>query len=140
MDSDNPLPVLRHRSGCAECGKDEQQLRRGFCHACYERKRRRGDLQNLGQLRNEQHGNWRGSDIAIAGHRARAKRMFDVGPCERCGAARSERHHKDGDPSNNSLDNIAILCRRCHQIVDGRLAKAVERLTGRRDWTPGMVG
>lgn len=42
--------------------------------------------------------------------------------CERCGERKpTERHHLDGDTGNNDLANLAILCRRCHMEVDGRL-------------------
>jgi hypothetical protein len=42
--------------------------------------------------------------------------------CERCGVVPPlDRHHKDGNPRNNDRSNIACLCRRCHQAVDGRL-------------------
>ena len=44
-------------------------------------------------------------------------------PCNRCGkdlktATRHEwcTHHIDGDRTNNSLDNLELLCKRCHQI------------------------
>ena len=38
--------------------------------------------------------------------------------CERCGATppvRLERHHKDRNPLNNSMDNLEVLCARCHR-------------------------
>jgi hypothetical protein len=42
--------------------------------------------------------------------------------CERCGVVPPlDRHHKDGNPRNNDRSNIACLCRRCHQTVDGRI-------------------
>ena len=41
--------------------------------------------------------------------------------CEECEAPAVDRHHKDGDPSNNDLTNVASLCRRCHMLADGRL-------------------
>lgn len=44
-------------------------------------------------------------------------------PCNRCGmdlrdATRGKwcGHHIDHDPKNNSLHNLEILCKRCHQI------------------------
>ena len=35
--------------------------------------------------------------------------------CQRCGMyGRLEVHHRDGDPSNNTPDNLTTYCRRCH--------------------------
>jgi hypothetical protein len=55
------------------------------------------------------------------------RRLRDLGTtCSRCGETKSlERHHIDGDPGNNDLGNISVLCRRCHMEVDGRLAAFV---------------
>lgn len=54
--------------------------------------------------------------------RARAERLYpDVGMCERCGLVPAyDRHHIDGDAQNNARWNLLFVCRRCHQIVDGR--------------------
>ena len=41
---------------------------------------------------------------------------------------RVERHHRDGDQHNNERANVALLCRRCHMVVDGRLERAVRNL------------
>jgi len=68
------------------------------------------------------HHSWKGDDICERSGRTRAGRIFDViGPCEKCGKLKAERHHKDGNTANNSPANIEILCRRCHMIADGRL-------------------
>lgn len=32
-----------------------------------------------------------------------------------------DRHHRDGNVGNNEPENIVILCRRCHMLIDGRL-------------------
>lgn len=69
----------------------------------------------------EKHPLWKGDAASLAAGRMRAGRMYrNVGPCTRCGAEKGERHHIDSNPLNNEPDNIAILCRRCHQAVDGR--------------------
>lgn len=46
-----------------------------------------------------------------------------IGFCERCGKDLSDAgkgcwctHHKDKDRSNNSIDNLELLCKRCHQL------------------------
>lgn len=57
--------------------------------------------------------------------RYRARKLFQLPAwCERCRTARAiDRHHRDGDPGHNDIENIAFLCRRCHMIEDGRLAR-----------------
>lgn len=61
--------------------------------------------------------------------RKRAQRLFPaLGICTECGSKPAvERHHRDGDTENNAPDNVTPVCRRCHMILDGRLAQ----LTGR---------
>jgi hypothetical protein len=57
--------------------------------------------------------------------RYEARKLYALGgPCQRCSAAPAvDRHHKDGNTRNNSPDNIALLCRRCHMTEDGRLER-----------------
>lgn len=51
-----------------------------------------------------------------------ARRWFQLPElCDRCKTVPPvDRHHKDGNPLNNDRSNIAFLCRRCHQMEDGR--------------------
>jgi 5-methylcytosine-specific restriction endonuclease McrA len=38
--------------------------------------------------------------------------------CERCGSDyRITIHHKDGNPFNNQLENLEVLCWNCHSLV-----------------------
>jgi len=70
----------------------------------------------------EAHYAWKGNAISDIIGRQRARRLYPViGPCERCGSPKSERHHIDGNPRNNARENISILCRKCHMIVDDRI-------------------
>lgn len=52
--------------------------------------------------------------------RKQAQRRYPIAPddrCDACGGIKTlQRHHKDHDPSNNSPENIAILCRTCHAL------------------------
>lgn len=74
--------------------------------------------------RGSNHPSWKGDDANTGTKRARAQRMFALTICERCGEADArDRHHRDGNTGNNCRKNIAILCRRCHMIEDGRLLK-----------------
>lgn len=61
-------------------------------------------------------------DRAGNGHQF-ARRWFSMPEfCEDCEVAPPlDRHHKDGDSSNNDPANVAFLCRRCHMAADGRL-------------------
>ena len=44
-----------------------------------------------------------------------SRKMIPKGPCLRCGAPRArDVHHKDGDHSHNSPENLERLCRSCH--------------------------
>jgi len=46
--------------------------------------------------------------------------------CPDCGRSQAELrtglevHHKDGNPSNNELDNLVAVCRPCHNIREGK--------------------
>ena len=46
--------------------------------------------------------------------RSRALRKFPARPCERCGTAKAERHHKDENTLNNDPSNVEFLCKPCH--------------------------
>lgn len=64
----------------------------------------------------EQHYRWTGNAISRTGGRKRALKLYPENvPCEKCGAEKSERHHRDGDTANNSPGNIARLCGLCHK-------------------------
>lgn len=49
------------------------------------------------------------------------KTMPVLGKCDLCDNSACDRHHKDGDPTNNTIENIQALCRKCHMQEDGRL-------------------
>jgi hypothetical protein len=57
-----------------------------------------------------------------SGHKA-AQRRFKAEVCLLCGVKkRLQRHHKDQNPTNNSPNNIMILCQTCHtqiHMIDG---------------------
>lgn len=65
--------------------------------------------------------------ITPAGGRTRSRRWFPKEPCEICASAKSERHHKDSNPTNTDKGNIQFLCRRHHMEIDGRLQNRNER-------------
>jgi hypothetical protein len=97
-----------------------------------------GNAELWHEPRGEAHHAWLGDGVSVKGGRTRALRAFpDVGPCHDCGDAPAERHHKDGNTANNTPSNIGVLCRRCHMLVDGRMAAfrrlALENLDAARD-------
>ena len=72
------------------------------------------------------HPNWLGDAITEKSGRSRAIRAFPIiGGCTKCGKARAERHHKNGNTADNRPENIEIVCRRCHMREDGRLEKVM---------------
>jgi len=52
--------------------------------------------------------------LTKAGHRAKSRKMRGM-VCEACGYQHDlHAHHKDGDYTNNSPENIQTLCTHCH--------------------------
>ena len=49
----------------------------------------------------------------MAEHR-KARMLCPPGPCEKCGAEKSEVHHKNEDWRDHRLENLQRLCRSCH--------------------------
>ena len=48
-------------------------------------------------------------------HTKDINKLRDKGRCQDCGSKRFiETHHIDGNPQSNSLDNLIILCKKCH--------------------------
>ena len=54
--------------------------------------------------------------------------------CEKCGLSEwlnknipLEVHHKDGDPLNNTLDNLELLCPNCHALTDNYRGKNINK-------------
>ncbi|CAN2041375.1 thymidylate synthase (FAD) [Candidatus Magnetomoraceae bacterium gMMP-15] len=59
---------------------------------------------------------WKGDDIGVSGGRLRARKWYKAAKCWGCGEVEKlERHHMDGNPTNNKKDNIMILCQKCHK-------------------------
>lgn len=52
--------------------------------------------------------------------------------CVGCGADAAERHHIDGNPTNNVKRNLVPLCGGCHQLAHGKYPR-------RSDWSGSAV-
>jgi protein-arginine kinase activator protein McsA len=83
--------------------------------------------------RGEQASRWKGDAAPLAAKRKRARKLYSLESCEQCGKPASDRHHKDGDPGNNTAENVASLCRRCHMAADGRLERFIAMGVAARD-------
>ena len=110
-------PKYRYAKFCGACkSKGERNPRFGkkFSEATRE-KMRQAALARIQKPRKKK------SSTKQAG-RDFARRWFAMPElCERCGKKRPhDRHHIDDNPQNNDPANIAFLCRKCHQDVDGR--------------------
>jgi hypothetical protein len=117
---------------CVTCGRPKRGRQGRECAACAKYRQTTGlarpyglvDGRAIAVLRGPEHPGWKGDAAHNRAKRRRARRRYpDLGPCQRCGGKATERHHKDGDPGNNRISNVALLCRRCHMVIDGRLAQ-----------------
>lgn len=70
----------------------------------------------------------------------RARKLVRRIKCERCGTRkkRLDVHHLDGDPTNNVLSNLQVLCRSCHNLVHDR--KKTCRICGRPQVARSLCG
>lgn len=110
---------MSRKGTCEVCGKQTSYKAYKRCPSCA----RKGD--------HNPKWNKFTSESRDAG-RKRAGHRFPLGLCERCGQPAIDRHHKNNDRLDNSPENIAILCRRCHMQIDGRLAQMIKRNQGKQ--------
>jgi len=82
---------------------------------------------------------WKGglskSHICRLAYRVLTKYQIDQHTCQTCGlVSRKDRwniHHKNGNRADNRLDNLQVLCPRCHNIAHGRHEYRRDPRTGR---------
>jgi hypothetical protein len=69
---------------------------------------------------------------AFANWKVEAVYIKQDGACTRCGASLQHgfhRHHRDGNPANNTITNLELLCPSCHRATAGEpLNNYTERL------------
>lgn len=61
---------------------------------------------------------WRGDAVGPGGGRIRGRKSCQGSQCYSCGCTDTdmlEVHHVDGDPINNSEENLRLLCYKCHK-------------------------
>jgi hypothetical protein len=61
------------------------------------------------------------------------------GCCSRCGSTLEfgfHRHHRNGDAGDNSLENLELLCPRCHRAT---VSEALNLYTQRLEWAIGAL-
>jgi len=118
---------------CVTCTRVMRLTPSGECSACARYRWKYGvsrpygvnDGRIVAPQRGLEHPMWKGDAAPSTTKRRRAQRRYPLGDCQGCGKPATDRHHRDGDTGHNHQSNISLLCRRCHMIVDGRLAKLV---------------
>lgn len=77
--------------------------------------------RELPERRGELHPMWKGDAASPGEGRFRAEKLYPLKPCEVCGSVKSERHHRDENPLNNTPGNIQFLCRRHHKQLHAQM-------------------
>lgn len=86
----------------------------GLCRTCNPE-----GLREAGRRVGLRHGGLEPEEIMT---RLGAHRLFptiEEYECELCPNGAQVRHHKDMDPTNNTRENIMLLCYRCHNFLEG---------------------
>ena len=75
--------------------------------------RKRPSISKL--MQREGNHEWKGDAVSWQAAHFRTRKLYPVIP------EGYERHHIDGNPRNNSPENIKIVTRQEHMLIDGRL-------------------
>jgi hypothetical protein len=114
----------RKRKPCSECGKEFTPTGANCkrCPPCrrkydleYHRKRWHTNYQKKGRNQKGNNNNaWKGG--SSPGYYRTLALKYYGNRCLRCGADAVLVHHKDGNRKNSNLENLEVLCKRCHQL------------------------
>lgn len=120
---------------CTHCGRLTKVVTHGECSACYGYRRTHDGAprpfgpdggpmpMELRPLRGprpsimgEKHPRWAGDHpLPLTGRNRARRRYVELGACVQCGLVpATQRHHRDRDTGNNTPENIAFLCKSCH--------------------------
>lgn len=127
----NPLKKTYDNSGkCLAPDCPSKAEARGYCGKHYTRLKKHGDVNYKGSPKGSINGNYKGGVSEYMNHYDFKKnRIFKMqetkGRCEICGREGFEVHHKDETKENHNLENLILLCKKCHLMAH----------TGRRNKT-----
>ena len=114
----------KRNKNCLYCNKNLKKYQRNFC--CHEHQIKYKEEEYIKRWKNEQENGLKGKyDIANTVR----KYIFQKNnnKCEKCGkdfinpyTNRSilQIHHKDGDCTNNTEENLQLLCPNCHAMTE----------------------
>jgi len=111
----------------ADCGQKTRV--KGFCSFHYWRSRKGIPLDRPKGVKGELNHNWKGGiahypDQTTMKRNRKIKIEQQKGKCEICNRKGTRIHHKDGSRTNHLLENLKLLCTKCHgRVHRGRRAK-----------------
>lgn len=110
------------------CGKIEYVRKPALNNYCFKCSHNLKGLKLKGIMNvGEKNGRWKGNNASLVAGRMRAQRKIIIGLCIKCEGKARDRHHIDGNVFNNNLENLMVLCTRCHMKEDGRLEQLILR-------------
>jgi hypothetical protein len=111
-----------HRSKCMVVGCEKSTIL-GYCEKHLYRIRNHLSLNLSVDCRNLRKGKknnlWKGGVAEYPNHyQMKKNRLIKLEQtrrkCEICGKVGTDIHHKDGSKNNHSLENLILLCTKCH--------------------------
>lgn len=112
---------------------NNKYLAKGYCCFHYHRDRKHIPFNRPFGNKGENNPRWSGGKDKYSyenHHLMKKNRLIKIkqqkkGKCEICGGNGKHVHHKDDNKTNHSLDNLILLCQKCH----GRLHKGRKNST-----------
>ncbi len=79
-------------------------------------------LKHCKQMFGEKNPNWKGGIAEYENHcemkKVRLLKLKEAGgKCEVCSEVAAKVHHIDGSKTNHNMENLAVLCNKCHGIM-----------------------